>query len=181
MDEITPYWRNPRKIPDDAVDKVVDSIRRYGFNQPLVLDRDGVLVAGHTRFLALKKMGATMVPCIVSDLPADQIAEYRIIDNKTHEATGWDSGKLAQEVRLVGLDALSKYFEGGSESRMTGGAVMDKSRDIPQEEFDRYERQRQSLFQDRAEERNQDKAPVDCPRCHSRFHVSKHDVSRRPV
>ncbi len=107
---ITPYWRNPR-ISDKAVSAVVQSIQDYGFINPIILDKDLVIIAGHTRYRALQQLGRTEASCIITDLTPDQAKAYRIADNKTSEITAWDMPMLVAELReLHDLPAMSIYF-----------------------------------------------------------------------
>lgn len=107
---IRPYWNNPRKISEEAVDKVRKSIEEFGFNQPIVLTRDNVIIVGHTRYKALLSMGATEVMAIVLDLSPEEITEYRIVDNKTNELTSWDIQKLFDEIRDIGPESVQGFF-----------------------------------------------------------------------
>ena len=85
LDQIKPYENNPR-INDDAVDAVVNSIKEFGWRVPIVCDGDMVIIAGHTRFKAAKKLGLQQVPVVVAnDLTPDQVRAFRIADNKTAE------------------------------------------------------------------------------------------------
>ena len=105
LDEITPYERNPR-INDNAVDAVAASLKAFGFRQPIVVDGDGVIVCGHTRWKAAKKLGLAKVPVhVATDLTPDQIRAYRIADNKTNELAEWDFEILPIEIaELAGSD-----------------------------------------------------------------------------
>ena len=99
--EVKPYANNPRQN-DDAVEAVAESIRRFGFRQPIVVDADGVIVAGHTRFRAAQRLGLATVPVhVATDLTADEVRAYRLADNKTAELASWDTSMLSIE-----LDAL---------------------------------------------------------------------------
>jgi DNA modification methylase len=101
LDAVRPYANNPRQN-DDAVEAVAESIRRFGFRQPIVVDGDGVIVAGHTRFRAAQRLGLATVPVhVATDLTADEIRAYRLADNKTAELASWDTSMLSIE-----LDAL---------------------------------------------------------------------------
>ena len=84
VDEIKPYQRNPRKIPEEAVEAVAESIRQYGFRQPIVIDRKNTIIVGHTRWLAAKRLGLDQVPVIVANLDEKAAQAYRIADNRTH-------------------------------------------------------------------------------------------------
>lgn len=100
--EIHPYDKNPRKN-DAAVDAVVESIKQCGYIAPIIVDEDGVILAGHTRYKALQKLGKTEAKCIVKEgLTEEQKKKYRILDNKTNELADWDMDFLAEE--LADLD-----------------------------------------------------------------------------
>jgi site-specific DNA-methyltransferase (adenine-specific) len=100
--DIRPYEKNPR-INDNAVDAVANSIREFGFKQPIVIDKDNVIIAGHTRWKAAKKLKLKTVPVLVADdLSEEQVRAYRIADNSTGELATWDYDLLLPE--LEGLD-----------------------------------------------------------------------------
>ena len=107
LDEIKPYENNPRHN-DNAVDAVANSIREFGFKVPLVVDSDGVIVAGHTRYKAAKRLGLKTVPCLVADdLNEEQINAFRLADNKVGELATWDLGTLKVELDNIGEVDLS--------------------------------------------------------------------------
>lgn len=96
--EIIPYEKNPRKN-DEAVKYVAESIKQFGFKVPIVIDKNNVIVAGHTRYKASKKLGLKEVPCIVADdLTEEQIKAYRLADNKVAEQAEWDFDLLGEEL-----------------------------------------------------------------------------------
>ena len=97
VNEIIPYWRNPRRN-DKTVDELVKTIPVAGFNVPIVIDKNGVVVKGHARLKAAKRLGMEQVPCIVSEAPEDVIKADRIADNKIQELSGWDFSKLNLEL-----------------------------------------------------------------------------------
>lgn len=100
--ELHPYANNPRKN-DKAVQAIVESITQCGYIAPIIVDEDGVILAGHTRYKALKKLGKTEAECIVrAGLTEEQKKKYRLLDNKTNELAEWDMDLLA--VELDGLD-----------------------------------------------------------------------------
>jgi ParB-like chromosome segregation protein Spo0J len=106
IENVIPYARNSRKIPERAIDKVAASIQEFGFRVPIVVDQDGVIICGHTRLLAAKKLGLREVPVHVADnLTPAQVKAYRLMDNRSHEETGWDLDLLGPELEeLRGLD-----------------------------------------------------------------------------
>lgn len=99
--ELIEYENNPRRN-DEAVDYVARSIRDFGFRVPIVIDGNRIIVAGHTRLKAAKKLGLQVVPCIVADdLNDEQIAAFRLVDNKTSELAGWDFRALDAELGIL--------------------------------------------------------------------------------
>lgn len=101
--DLKPYEKNPRKN-DEAVKFVKASIEQFGFKVPIVIDKDGIIVAGHTRLKAAKELGMSEVPCIVADdLTEEQVKAYRLADNKTAEIAEWDIELLNTE--LLDLEA----------------------------------------------------------------------------
>ena len=98
LSELKPYENNPR-INDGAVDDVAESIRQCSYIAPIIIDEDGVILAGHTRYKALKKLGYQECEVvIVSDLTEVQKKKYRLYDNKTAEMASWDQKKLCAEL-----------------------------------------------------------------------------------
>ena len=111
--EIRPYENNPRKN-DGAVDAVAASIREFGWKVPVVIDKDGVIVAGHTRYKAAQKLGIDRIPCIVADdLTEEQVRAYRLADNKVGELAEWDFDALGEELGQLdfsGIDMMEFGF-----------------------------------------------------------------------
>ena len=98
LDKIKPYEKNPRKN-DRAVDGVAESIKQFGFQQPIVVDKNNIIVVGHTRYKAAQKLGMTTVPCVLADqLTKEQVKAYRIADNKLNELATWDFELLGEEL-----------------------------------------------------------------------------------
>lgn len=110
--QIAPYGRNPRKN-DEAVKYVAESIKQFGFKVPIVIDKNNVIVAGHTRYKAAKKLNMTEVPCIIADdLTEEQIKAFRLADNKVAEKAEWDFDLLATELdELLDFDMEVFGFE----------------------------------------------------------------------
>lgn len=99
--DIKPYKNNPRKN-DKAIEKVAESIRLFGFKNPVILDKHNVIVCGHTRVKAAEKLGIKTIPCIYADdLSNEQIKAFRLIDNKTAEYAQWDFNALAVEIEDI--------------------------------------------------------------------------------
>jgi site-specific DNA-methyltransferase (adenine-specific) len=110
VDEIVPYDNNPRRIPQSAVDAVAHSIELFGWKQPIVVDEKNVIIVGHTRRLAAIQLGYTHVPVHVAHLSPEKVKEYRLVDNKTGEMTGWDYDALVLELREFEQPLLEAFF-----------------------------------------------------------------------
>ena len=112
IDVLKPYDKNPRKNKE-AVKYVAESIKEFGFKQPIVIDKNNVIVCGHTRLLAAKQLGLKEVPCILADdLTEEQINAYRLVDNKTNEFAEWDNELLKEELfKLPSLNMKLFGFE----------------------------------------------------------------------
>ena len=105
VEDLIPYINNPRRN-ENAIDKVASSIKEFGFKVPIVIDKDKVVVTGHTRLLASKKLGLEQVPCVVADdLSKAQIKAFRLADNKVSEFSTWDMELL--KVELEELEELN--------------------------------------------------------------------------
>ena len=101
---IRPYENNPRRN-EKAVLAVQNSIREFGFKNPIILDKDNVIVSGHTRFIAANNIGMDTVPCIyATDLTDEQIRAFRLADNRVAEVSEWDNDLLAEELADLKLD-----------------------------------------------------------------------------
>ena len=104
LNEIKPYEKNPRHN-DDAVKYVKNSIKKFGFKVPIVIDKNNVIVAGHTRYKASLELGLEKVPCIVADdLTEKQIKAFRLADNKAAEKASWDFDLLNDELTELNID-----------------------------------------------------------------------------
>lgn len=119
LTEIKPYENNPR-VNDQSVDKVAASIKEFGFRSPIIVDKDKVIIAGHTRYKAAKKLGLKDVPVIVAeDMTPEQVKAYRLADNKAGEESYWDFDLLDSELADItsfdmeefGFDKPVSYIE----------------------------------------------------------------------
>lgn len=110
VSELIPYENNPRKN-DKAVPAVAKSIQKFGFKVPIVIDKNNIIVNGHTRLKAAKKLGLETVPCIVADdLTPEQIRAFRLADNKVGEIATWDDDKLEEELtELTGIIDMQDF------------------------------------------------------------------------
>ena len=125
IEKLIPYHNNPRK--DQAVDKVASSINEYGFQQPIVVDKNMVLIVGHTRLMGAKKLGLKKVPVTIANLSESKAKAYKIADNRLNEDIAWDFDLLDIEIKnlldddynidLLGFDSveLDKFLKNDEE------------------------------------------------------------------
>lgn len=141
INKLVPYEKNPRRN-DEAVKYVENSIKEFGFKNPIIIDKDNVVVAGHTRLKAAKNLGLDTVPCIrADDLTDEQIKAFRLVDNKTAELSGWDFDLLDEELSgILSIDMEDFSF--------------DKVEDLDLDEF----------YED-AEKKEKEKKLIVCPHC----------------
>lgn len=148
VNELVPYENNPRHN-DDAVEYVANSIEQFGFKVPIIIDKDNVIVAGHTRLKAAKKLGMEYVPCILADdLSDEQVRAFRLADNKVGELAGWDFTKRDEELAKI-LDIDMSMFS------------------FKEDEFDIND-----MFEKvETQEKEHKKKTVTCPHCGETFEV----------
>ena len=128
--DLIPYEGNAKLHPDDQVEHIANSIREFGFRQPLVIDAQNVVVIGHGRLMAAKKLGMAEVPCVrADDLSETQIKALRLADNKTNESE-WDFSALEHE-----LDELSVDFD-MSDFGFDAFQVMDEPQEVQEDDYD---------------------------------------------
>ena len=119
IDAIRPYPNNPR-INEGGVDAVAKSIQEFGWQQPIVVDKNGVIIVGHTRYKAAQKLGLDKVPVVTADKLSDkQVKAYRLADNKVADKTIWDNKKLLDELDGIGDDMLTYSMMYWTKRRMT--------------------------------------------------------------
>lgn len=101
IDEIKKYEKNPR-YNENSIKEVAESIKRYGFKIPILIDKNNVIICGHTRLEASKLLKLNKVPCIVvEDLDEEKIKAFRLVDNKVSEYSNWDYKKLIEELKNI--------------------------------------------------------------------------------
>ena len=111
ISDLREYENNPRNN-EAAVEAVANSIKEFGFKVPIIVTKDNVIIAGHTRYKASHRLGLQEVPCIVADeLSEEQIKAFRLVDNKTSELATWDLEKLEEELAELNLDMSIFGFE----------------------------------------------------------------------
>lgn len=111
ISKIKPYENNPRDN-SEAIGEVAKSIKAYGFQQPIVVDKDGIIIVGHTRYEAAKSLGLKTIPVVwASNLNEQQVKGYRLADNKTNDYSVWDNKKLLKELQDIDEDIYTGFKE----------------------------------------------------------------------
>ena len=134
LSELKPYEKNPRKN-DEAVKYVMESIKEFGFKVPIIIDKNNVIVCGHTRYKASKKLKLDTVPCIIADdLTEEQIKAFRLADNKVSEKAEWDFDLLYDELKgIFDFDMQEFGFDFEDDEKPAQEVVEDEVPDVPEE------------------------------------------------
>lgn len=153
ISEITPYERNTKKHDERQIKNVAESIKQYGFVQPIVIDSDGVIVIGHCRYAAAKKLKMREVPCVcVDELTEEQVKALRIVDNKTNESP-WDVELLGDELADLDMTAFDFDFPKIGEATEVTDEVLDR------------------FFEDKNDETTKNQKVCKCPNCGHEFEI----------
>lgn len=136
--ELKPYKKNAKKHPKEQIERIANSIKEFGFTQPVIIDKDNCVVAGHGRILGAKKAGIKNIPTVcLEDLTEEQIKAYRLVDNKTNESD-WDFSLLDEELGILAQDIDMELF--GFESMMTDEELEEeKKKKVEFEIKEKYE------------------------------------------
>jgi hypothetical protein len=172
INKIKPYWRNPRV--HNNTEELKESILRYGFSVPLILDRDNVIIAGHGRYKASISLGLTEVPCIVrEDLTPQQAKELRLVDNKISELSHIDQDKALQEMREIKdlTDFLYFFPEYVIDDILQNSKEQVQA--ITQSDIEASQHKIDNTFGDRSDQYIDAVKQVTCPHCLKSFGVDK--------
>lgn len=140
ISELKEYENNPRNN-EDAVEAVANSIKEFGFKVPIIITKDNIIIAGHTRYKTSHRLGLLEIPCIVADdLSVQQIKAFRLIDNKTSELATWDLEKLQEELEHLDLDMSLFGFEHqlSDDSEETHEDDFDVNEELTKDAFSQY-------------------------------------------
>lgn len=143
INDIRPYWRNPRKN-DDTVDALMDSIQKYGYTVPIVVDQEGVILAGHARYRALVQLGYEKVRIVQVELDEEKARQFRIADNKAGEFTEWDIDTLEKELEDLGagsMENISGFFQSEEWSDLMDVSSFNTAQDDSEGEDDPLDEQ----------------------------------------
>ena len=131
INSIKPYENNPRKLSEKAIEKVAMSLKEYGFRQPIVVDKNRIIVVGHTRYRASKKLEFKEVPITIADnLTPAQINAYRIADNRTAQESEWDYKLLQEEFSNLVDEKFNLELTGFNDSELENYITFEKDIDI---------------------------------------------------
>lgn len=136
LDRVRPYWRNPRRVTEDAVTQLMASISEYGYQQPIVVDSDYVIIVGHTRYAALRRLNIDRVPVRVAhSLTPTQVKQYRVLDNRAGEFSSWKNDDLTAELADLDSKMVAALFfdepsEPGAEIDPATGRLAQETADM---------------------------------------------------
>lgn len=157
VDALTPYDKNARVHSDEQIDQIIASIKEFGFTAPLIIDENNMILAGHGRFAAAKKMGLEFVPCIVlRHLSPEQKRAYVIADNRIAENAGWNKELLALELTELDIAEFNLSVIGFSDKELekllpSESAITDGMPELPEGEKSSYQQITFTLHNTQAE------------------------------
>tara|TARA_S200002703_G_scaffold158807_1_gene170203 strand:+ start:1293 stop:1796 length:504 start_codon:yes stop_codon:yes gene_type:complete len=160
IDKLIPYHNNPRK--DQAVDKVASSLSEFGFQQPIVVDKQMVVIVGHTRLLGAKKLGLEKVPVKIADLTESKAKAYRIADNRLSEDAKWDYDFLNMEMNILNEEDYDLSQLGFTDEEL-------KNLLANPEEFD------EGTIEEQGQLDELDPKMITCPHCQKEFDLREHE------
>jgi len=176
LTSIRPYWRNPR-FNEGAIAAVKESIEQFGFNTPIIVDAENIIIAGHSRYKAMQQLGAATIPAIILDLPPAKAKAYRIADNRTSDLSEWDWSNLVPELReIVSEVDMSVYYPDDDLDAMlnqaSGGAYTPPTAAQINAADDRL----QTTFETRNDRELAGYVTLLCPECGEEFAVQRSDI-----
>jgi ParB-like chromosome segregation protein Spo0J len=160
IDKLIPYHNNPRK--NQAVDKVASSLSEFGFQQPIVVDKNMVVIVGHTRLLASQKLGYEKVPVFIADLSESKAKAYRIADNRLSEDSNWDYDFLNMEIGML-QEVDFDLTQLGFDKEELNNLLADP------EEFD------EGTIDEQGKLDELDPKMITCPHCQAEFDLREHE------
>ena len=159
ISELKRYERNNKKHPEKQIEKIVASIKEYGFKQPVIVDKKNVIVVGHGRVLASERLGIEKIPCVVADDLTDaQIKAYRIADNKLNESE-WDMEMLAVDIQEI----IDLEFD----AELTGFEIEDIEDLLKEKEPINLD----DFFEENTKTKEKEKKVLICPHCGEEIEV----------
>jgi len=170
IDQIEPYENNPRV---HNIEELKKSIQRYGFNVPIVVDKNNIIIAGHARYKAASELGLQEVKVIkATDLTDEQVIEYRIADNKIAELSSWNADDLEQELRSAKDISLVAGFQPHEIARLFPDFSESDYKVYTEEDITKVQQERDEHFQKKNEQTMDDYLTIPCEKCGYEFSVS---------
>lgn len=160
ISDVRPYWRNPRKN-EEAVEAVIESVEQFGIQHPILLDKEGVIIAGHTRYKAYQRLDIEQVPCVISEMDEKKAKAFRIIDNKTSEKAKWDWELLTPELREA--DLVKEFL--GHFPELSIEPVPMSIDSITREDVQETEQELSNKFNHNTSAAGQKRQTISCPSC----------------
>lgn len=175
--EVKPYWRNPRNN-HAVIEALKKSIKEFGFNQPVVIDKDGIVIVGHARLKACIELGFTEVPCVVADITPQKAKQYRIADNKLSEIASWDMKTLIPELReMENSGDMAIFFPKENIEEMLKESVGAMNFTYPTEkQFADQAEHNKSHFENVYKSAASLMCDVACPSCGNIFTINKNEI-----
>jgi len=177
MAMIKPYWRNPRNN-EEAVHTTKKSIETYGYNVPITIDQNDVIITGHTRYKALMQLGHEEIDVVQLDLNDKKAKEYRIVDNKSSEIAEWNMKDLIPELREIeDIDTMNMFFKDLDVEAIVKNSVGEIDfKDITQDSVDKLNEKMQTQHHKSKEEMLYSEVEVICPHCLKDFYINKEQI-----
>lgn len=169
---IKPYWRNPRDNRE-AVKQVASSIERYGYNNLIAVDKNDVIITGHTRHKALKQLGYSEVEVAVLELDEQKAKEYRIIDNKSSEIAEWTDDLIPELREIVEIDFVDEFFEEDLSFLLDESTGTESFVPVTEEKVEKKTEQLESRFNDGGKSYSESVHQTICPACGEEFDVRR--------
>jgi ParB-like chromosome segregation protein Spo0J len=169
---IKPYWRNPRDNKE-AVKKVAESISRYGYNNLIAVDKNNVIITGHTRHKALKQLNYSEVEVAVLDLDEQKAKEYRIIDNKSSEIAEWNDDLIPELREIVEIDFVDEFFDEDLSFLLDESTGSESFTDITEDVVKKKEKELNNKYSDNETEYKKQIFEAICPECGAEFDVRR--------
>tara|TARA_R110002153_G_scaffold26421_9_gene82965 strand:+ start:7974 stop:8540 length:567 start_codon:yes stop_codon:yes gene_type:complete len=177
LTDIKPYPKNPRKISEPAVEVVKRSIEEFGYNSPIVVDKDNVVIMGHTRLKALQALKWDKCSVVVADhLTEVQVKKLRVIDNRIGELASWDDKLLTDELRAVaGSGEMDAYFNKNEVTKLLGALdnVPTGGASPTGESIAEQSASMDTHFSDETHRRAEKLVEIPCPECNEKFFVDR--------
>lgn len=175
--EVKPYWRNPRNN-HAVIDALKKSIKDFGFNQPVVVDKEGIVIVGHARLKACIELGFTEVPCVVADITPQKAKQYRIADNKLSEISSWDMKTLIPELReMENSQDMAIFFPKENIEELLKESVGAMNFSYPTEkQFEVQAEKNKTQFENVFNSAAKSMCNISCPSCGNVFTINKNEI-----